>query len=115
MRREEETVQSTWSAGTLRTDASSCAFGKTVVASKLIAERGVTTLVLVHRRQLLDQWRERLAVFLDLPIKTIGQIVGGKASRSGCVDVGLLQSLQRKGEVKDFVAAARSPFQHLAR
>src|SRR5215475_8058590 len=35
------------------------AFGKTVVASKLIAERQVNTLVLVHRRQLLDQWRER--------------------------------------------------------
>ena len=80
------------------------AFGKTVVASKLIAERGVSTLVLVHRQQLLDQWRERLAVFLDLPIKTIGQIAGGKASRSGCIDVALLQSLQRKGEVKDFVA-----------
>ena len=80
------------------------AFGKTVVASKLIAERGVSTLVLVHRQQLLDQWRERLAVFLDLPIKTIGQIAGGKTSRGGCVDVALLQSLQRKGEVKDFVA-----------
>jgi superfamily II DNA or RNA helicase len=80
------------------------AFGKTVVASKLIAERGVSTLVLVHRRQLLDQWRERLAVFLDLPTKAIGQIAGGKVSRTGCIDVALLQSLQRKGEVKDFVA-----------
>jgi superfamily II DNA or RNA helicase len=80
------------------------AFGKTVVASKLIAERGVSTLVLVHRRQLLDQWRERLAVFLDLPTKAIGQIAGGKVSRTVCIDVALLQSLQRKGEVKDFVA-----------
>jgi superfamily II DNA or RNA helicase len=80
------------------------AFGKTVVASKLIAERGVSTLVLVYRRQLLDQWRERLAVFLDLPTKAIGQIAGGKVSRSGCIDVALLQSLQRKGVVKDFVA-----------
>jgi superfamily II DNA or RNA helicase len=80
------------------------AFGKTVVASRLIAERGVTALVLVHRRQLLDQWRERLAMFLDLSAKKIGQIAGGKASRSGFIDVALLQSLQRKGEVKDFVA-----------
>ena len=79
-------------------------FGKTVVAAKLIAERGVSTLVLVHRRQLLDQWRERLGLFLDLPAKKIGQIVGGKAKRTGCVDVALLQSLQRKGEVKDCVA-----------
>jgi superfamily II DNA or RNA helicase len=54
------------------------AFGKTVVAAKLIAERGVDTLVLVHRQQLLEQWRARLAMFLDLPANAIGQIVGGK-------------------------------------
>ena len=80
------------------------AFGKTVVASKLIAERRINTLVLVHRRQLLDQWRERLAGFLNLPPKAIGHIAGGKAARTGVVDVGLIQSLQRNGEVKDFVA-----------
>ena len=40
------------------------AFGKTVVAARLIAERKVNTLVLVHRRNLLEQWRERLAIFL---------------------------------------------------
>jgi superfamily II DNA or RNA helicase len=80
------------------------AFGKTVVASKLIAERKVNTLVLVHRQQLLDQWRERLALFLNVPPKSIGQIGGGKISRTGVIDVALIQSLQRKGVVKDFVA-----------
>lgn len=80
------------------------AFGKTVVSAKLIAERGVNTLVLVHRQQLLDQWRTRLAVFLDLPANAIGQVVGGKDTRTGFIDVALLQSLQRKGEVKDCIA-----------
>jgi superfamily II DNA or RNA helicase len=79
-------------------------FGKTVVASKVIAERRVNTLILVHRQQLLDQWRERLAVFLDLPVKSIGQIGAGKITRTGFIDVALIQSLHRKGEVKDFVA-----------
>ena len=47
--------------------AATTAFGKTVVAAWLIAQRGVNTLVLVHRRQLLDQWVERLSTFLDVP------------------------------------------------
>jgi superfamily II DNA or RNA helicase len=79
------------------------AFGKTVVGAALIAERKVNTLVLVHRQQLLDQWRERLAAFLNMPIKSIGQIGGGKSARTGVIDVAVIQSLQRKGEVKDFV------------
>jgi superfamily II DNA or RNA helicase len=80
------------------------AFGKTVVAAKLIAGRGVNTLVLVHRQVLLEQWRARLAAFLDLPLKAIGQVVGGRDTRTGFIDVALLQSLHRKGEVKDCVA-----------
>ena len=48
------------------------AFGKTVIAAWLIAKRGVNTLVLVHRRQLLEQWVERLSSFLDLPPKAVG-------------------------------------------
>lgn len=79
------------------------AFGKTVAAAYLIAARKTNTLVLVHRAQLLDQWRERLAAFLDLPVDRIGQISGGKAKRTGNIDVALIQSLHRKGETKDLV------------
>ncbi|WP_421072860.1 TOTE conflict system archaeo-eukaryotic primase domain-containing protein [Pelotomaculum propionicicum] len=79
------------------------AFGKTVVAAWLIAARGVNTLVLVHRRQLMDQWKERLAAFLDLPPKSIGQVGGGIDKRTGIIDVGIIQSLSRRGEVKDLV------------
>ncbi|MGA7221490.1 MAG: DEAD/DEAH box helicase family protein [Candidatus Acidiferrales bacterium] len=80
------------------------AFGKTVVSACLIARRGVNTLILVHRRQLMDQWRERLSAFLDMPIGSIGQIGGGKIQRTGVIDVAVIQSLQRKGDVEDFVA-----------
>lgn len=80
------------------------AFGKTAVAAWLIAERGVSTLVLVHRQQLLDQWRERLMMFLGLPPTSVGQIGGGKSRPSSRVDVALIQSLHRKGEVRDCVA-----------
>jgi hypothetical protein len=80
------------------------AFGKTVVAAWMIAARKVNTLVLVHRRQLLDQWRERLSVFLNLPIKSIGQIGGGRKKQTGLIDVAVIQSLSRKHVVDDLVA-----------
>ena len=80
------------------------AFGKTVVAAWMIAQRGVNTLILVHRRQLLDQWVERLSEFLGMSRKDIGRIGGGRRKPTGRVDVAIIQSLVRKGVVKDCVA-----------
>ncbi len=80
------------------------AFGKTVVAAWLIAARAVNTLVLVHRTQLLEQWRERLSAFLGVPVEAIGQIGGAKNRPTGLLDVATFQSLHRKGRVKDLVA-----------
>jgi superfamily II DNA or RNA helicase len=83
--------------------AATTAFGKTVVAIRMIAERGLNTLILVHRRQLMDQWVERLAAFSDLPREAIGVIGGGKRKPKGLVDVALIQSLVRKGDVDDLI------------
>lgn len=79
------------------------AFGKTVVTAAIIAQRKVNTLVLVHRRHLMEQWRERLAVFLDLPVANIGQIGGGRRRQTGKIDIAVIQSLNRKGEVNELV------------
>jgi hypothetical protein len=79
--------------------AATTAFGKTVVAAWLIAQRAVNTLVLVHRRQLLDQWIERLSTFLDVPAKSIGRIGGGRSRPTGMLDVAVMQSLVKKGVV----------------
>jgi hypothetical protein len=49
----------------------------------------------------MDQWRARLAAFLDLPLESIGHIGGGKTTRTGEIDVAVIQSLQRKGDVRD--------------
>ncbi len=78
-------------------------FGKTVIASWLIAQRKINTLILVHRRILMDQWRERLSIFLDIPLKDIGMYGGGKKKLTGKIDIAVIQSLQRKGEVQNFV------------
>jgi len=79
--------------------AATTAFGKTVVAAWLIAQRGVNTLVLVHRRHLLDQWVARLSTFLGVPAKSIGRIGGGRSRPTGLLDVAVMQSLVRKGVV----------------
>lgn len=84
--------------------AATTAFGKTVVAAALIAQRARNTLVLVHRRELLTQWVERLGAFLEIDPKTIGIIGGGRRKPTGIVDVALIQSLVRRGEVSDLVA-----------
>jgi superfamily II DNA or RNA helicase len=79
------------------------AFGKTVVAAWLVAQRRVSTLIVVHRRQLLEQWVERLKSFLQLPESGIGTIGGGRKAATGLLDVAVMQSLVRKGVVDDAV------------
>jgi superfamily II DNA or RNA helicase len=69
--------------------------GKTVMACKLIADRKVSTLVLVHRQPLLDQWKERISTFLKIPVKEIGTLSGAKKKMTGQVDIGMLQSISR--------------------
>jgi len=79
-------------------------FGKTVLAAAMIAKRGVNTLILVHRRQLLDQWLARLDSFLNTGTVSLGYLGSGKRKLSGQIDVALMQSLVKKGEVDDSVA-----------
>ncbi len=73
--------------------------GKTIIGICLIAARKTSTLVLVHRKPLLEQWRTQIASFLGIPIKEIGQIGGGKDKSTNVIDVAMLQSLDKQGEV----------------
>ncbi len=79
-------------------------FGKTVLAAYIIAKRKRNTLILVHRKQLLEQWIVRLRAFLYLDHLNIGRIGGGKRKPTNQIDIALIQSLVRKGEVDDCVA-----------
>src|SRR2546427_2109513 len=78
--------------------------GKTVIGTYLIAARSRSTLVLVHRQPLLDQWVAQLSMFLGLPSKAIGQIGAGKHTANGRLDVAMIQSLVRLDRVDDLVA-----------
>ena len=79
------------------------AFGKTVAAASIISRRAVSTLILVHRSELLKQWQERLNVFLDVSKGMIGTIGGGKSKPSGRIDIVVMQSVSRQGEVNPLV------------
>ncbi len=74
-------------------------FGKTAIASAMIAKRKVNTLILVHKTILLDQWAERLSEYLDIDIKTIGRLGKGKKKLTSQIDIATLQSLKNRPEL----------------
>jgi superfamily II DNA or RNA helicase len=78
--------------------------GKTVLGTYMVARRQRSTLVLVHRRPLLDQWVAQLSMFLGMQPRDIGRIGGGSSKPTGRIDVAMIQSLVRKDSVDDLVA-----------
>jgi hypothetical protein len=75
--------------------------GKTVIGTYLVASRGCSTLVLVHRRPLLESVDRAARSVLGLNPKEIGQIGGTKRTPTRRIDVAMLQSLVRKDSVAD--------------
>lgn len=79
------------------------AFGKTITAAALIAQRKVSTLILVHRTELLRQWQEQLTDFLEFPKGELGVIGGGKKRPSGKIDIAVMQSLSRRDDLAELL------------
>lgn len=85
------------------------AFGKTVCALNIIAEKKVSTLIVVNKTSLVSMWQEKIQAFLDFPDaenekeakKLVGQLGGGKKKLTQKIDIALLQSLYHKGEVHE--------------
>ena len=71
--------------------------GKTVVAAKLMSIFERTTLVLVHKEFLMDQWTERLKAFLGLSSEDIGYVQQDRCQYEGKkVVLAMVQSLMER-------------------
>jgi len=78
--------------------------GKTVIALYLIVRRGQPVLIVVHTRELLYQWIDRIGQFLGIPPEDIGIIGDGKKTIGEKITVALVQSLyKRVSEVAPYV------------
>jgi len=74
--------------------------GKTVMALALVAKRRQPALIVVHTKELMEQWIARIEEFLGIPAREVGRIGGGKMVVGDRVTVGLVQSLYKcAGEV----------------
>jgi superfamily II DNA or RNA helicase len=72
--------------------------GKTVIGLKIIAEKRKTALIIVHRKQLLEQWTERIEAFLGIPKRDIGVIGQGKSKIGKQITIATIQSLPKQIE-----------------
>ena len=118
LREEQQKAIEAFAKHNIGTLSATTAFGKTVFAIGMIAKRKVNTLILVHNKALLEQWKERLKNFLEInetieeserrrgrkrESSIIGCLCSGKNSLHGIIDIALIQSCLADGEVKPFV------------
>ncbi len=72
--------------------------GKTIIGLKIIAEKQQPALIIVHRKQLVEQWIERIETFLGIPKSEIGKIGQGKNKIGNRITVATIQSLPKQIE-----------------
>jgi superfamily II DNA or RNA helicase len=94
LRSEQQNAAATLLQSDIGVLSATTAFGKTV-SRRLFncKKKGKYVLIIVHTKQLQDQWLERLQTFLKMPDKTVGRLGGGRKKVTGLIDVVLIQSL----------------------
>ena len=75
--------------------------GKTIVGLKIIVEKKQPALIITHRKQIADQWIERIETFLGIPKNEIGKIGQGKTKIGKQITVAMIQSLSKELEKPD--------------
>jgi superfamily II DNA or RNA helicase len=70
--------------------------GKTIVGLKIISDKKQPALIIVHRKQLVEQWIERIETFLGIPKHEIGRIGQGKSKIGNKITIATIQSLSKE-------------------
>jgi superfamily II DNA or RNA helicase len=70
--------------------------GKTIMGLKIVVEKKQPALIIVHRKQLLEQWQERIQAFLGIPKHEIGIIGQGKSKIGKHITIATIQSLSKQ-------------------
>ena len=96
---EQQAAVKVWKSNDLGILCAPPGAGKTVMGCAVIAQRKVSTLILVHRQHLMDQWKRQINRFLGIPSKDIGTMSGAKKSLTGKIDIASLMSLSN---IEDF-------------
>ena len=96
LREHQETVIESISKKDLGVIVAPPGSGKTIVALKIISEKQQPTLIIVHRKQLVEQWIERIETFLGIPKIEIGKIGQGKNKVGKKITVATIQSLSKE-------------------
>jgi len=89
----------------------STAFGKTVVAASIIATRKVNTLIIVNTIQLLEQWEEKLNIFLEISKDSIRRLGGGKKKTSNIIDIAAFtfEKVMKRAKTKYVLGLTATP------
>jgi len=74
--------------------------GKTIIGIELIYRLKQPTLILVHRKQIFNQWIERIEHFLNIPKREIGQFGSSKKKIGNKVTVAMIQTLNKMADIQ---------------
>ena len=78
--------------------------GKTFMGLEIVARKRQPAIILTHRRQIYDQWLERVEQGLGIPKSKIGQIGSTKKKPLKPITVAMVQTLARMKDVNDIAS-----------
>ncbi len=75
--------------------------GKTIIGIDIITKLNQPALILVHKKQIFNQWLERIESFAGIPKREIGQFVASKKQVGKKITVAMVQTLNKLENIKE--------------